>query len=273
MAMLNEGHLHIDFTDQGQGKPVILIHSSVSGNRQWQSLLQALQDRYRVLAVNLFGYGNTTAWPADSLQTLTDQAGLVLPLCGMVGQPVCLVGHSFGAAVALKAASLLGNRAAGLVLLNPNPFYLLALHGRGEAYAEACTIRDHVKQYGALGDWRRVAERFADYWVGEGAWAAMPSKRQSIFTEALPPNFHEWDAVMNETTPLDEWKRLPAKTLVVYASQDPKPIREIVQLFMAACPHWSFREIASGGHMAPLSHPELINPIVTEFLADIWDPV
>ncbi len=74
--MLNEGHLQIDFTDQGQGKPVILVPSSVSGNRQWQTLSQILQDRYRVLTFNLFSYRNTTAWPADSLQTLTDQGSL-----------------------------------------------------------------------------------------------------------------------------------------------------------------------------------------------------
>jgi carboxypeptidase C (cathepsin A) len=31
----------------------------------------------------------------------------------------------------------------------------------------------------------------------------------------------------------------------------------------------SFNYIAEGGHMAPLFHPELVNPIVTEFLNSI----
>lgn len=48
-----------------------------------------------------------------------------------------------------------------------------------------------------------------------------------------------------------------------------RPIREIIELFVDACPHWSFREIAEGGHMAPLFQPELVNPIVTEFLNSI----
>lgn len=44
------------------------------------------------------------------------------------------------------------------------------------------------------------------------------------------------------------------------------PIREIVDILAKACPQWAFRFIAEGGHVAPLTRPELINPIVREFL-------
>ena len=70
MPVLTQGTLHIDHSDAGAGPPVVLIHSSVSGNRQWRSLVEALRDRHRVLAVNLFGYGETTPWPAPARQTL-----------------------------------------------------------------------------------------------------------------------------------------------------------------------------------------------------------
>jgi pimeloyl-ACP methyl ester carboxylesterase len=43
----------------------------------------ALTDRYRVLAVNLFGYGETTPWPGNTSQSLYAQASLVLALPGM----------------------------------------------------------------------------------------------------------------------------------------------------------------------------------------------
>jgi pimeloyl-ACP methyl ester carboxylesterase len=123
-----------------------------------------------------------------------------------------------------------------------------------------------VKRFGALGDWRSVAERFADYWLGDGAWSAMPEKRRAAFAQAVPPNFHEWDAVMGETTTIDEWAALPATTLVVSDPGTRRPIREIVELLAEAAPHWAFRTITEGGHMAPLTRPDLINPIVREFL-------
>lgn len=266
MPVLSKGSLKIDHTDEGQGQPVILIHSSVSANRQWRALSESLKDRYRVLAINLFGYGKTTSWPGDSPQSLYAQAQLILALCEEQSSPVHLVGHSFGGSVALKAAMLLGPRVGNLILLEPNPFYLLRQSGRTQAYLESRDLRDHVKCFGSLGDWLKVAERFANYFLGEGSWSAMPEKRRAAFTESLPPNFHEWDAVMEEQTTIEEWKALTAKILVVSDKATRLPIREIVDIFAQACPHWSFRFITDGGHMAPLTRPDLINPIVREFL-------
>src|SRR5262245_53923689 len=266
MPVLSKGRLKIDHTDDGQGQPVVLIHSSVSANRQWRSLTEALRDRYRVLAINLFGYGETTAWPGTSPQSLYAQARLVLVLCEVLGAPVHLVGHSFGGSVALKAAGLLGPGVASLILLEPNPFYLLKQTGRTEAYLEARNLRDHVKYFGSLGDWSTVAERFADYWLGDGSWSAMPEKRRAAFVDSLPPNFYEWDAVIDEETTVEQWKALTARTLVVSDATTRRPIREIVAILAKACPHWVFHTIPEGGHMAPLTRPELINPIVRQFL-------
>lgn len=270
MPTLSKGNLKIDYTDDGRGEPVVLIHSSVSGNRQWRALIEALKDRYRVLAINLYGYGETTPWPSTAPQSLYAQAQLVLALCEEIGTPVRLVGHSFGGSVAMKSAMLLGPRVERLVLLEPNPFYLLKQNGRMQAFLESRSLRDHVKCFGALGEWPKVAERFADYWLGDGSWRAMPEKHRAAFVESLRPNFYEWDAVMDEETTINEWKTLSARTLVVSDPSTRLPIREIVDVFAAACPHWGFHSLDEGGHMAPLTHPELINPVIREFLdADI----
>lgn len=266
MTVLSAGSLKIDHTDDGSGQAVILIHSSVSANRQWRALCDALKDRYRVIAVNLFGYGESTPWPGTAAQTLYAQAQLIAAICQDIDTPVHLVGHSFGGSVALKAAMLLGSRVESMALLEPNPFYLLKQEGRMPAFLEISGLYDHVKCYGSLGEWPKVAERFADYWLGDGAWRAMPEKRRTAFAEALPPNFHEWDAVMNEPSTLAELKALKMRTLVLSDKSTRLPIREIVDLLATACPHWSFHTIAEGGHMAPLTRPELVNPMVRAFL-------
>jgi pimeloyl-ACP methyl ester carboxylesterase len=265
MPLVSKGKLTVDYTEQGRGDPVVLIHSSVSGNRQWRALGDALADRYRALAINLFGYGETTPWPGNTSQSLYAQACLVLALAEGESK-LHLVGHSFGASVALKAALLLGERVGKLVLIEPNPFSLLKQQGRTGAFLEARALRDHVKCFGSVGDWEKVAERFADYWVGDGAWAAMPEKRRAAFAAALAPNYYEWDAVMDEETTLEGWKSVAARTLVLSGSQTRRSIREIVEIFAAACPHWSFQQIRDAGHMAALTHPELVNPLVRQFL-------
>lgn len=266
MPLLKRGKLTIDYTDEGTGSIVVLIHSSVSGNRQWRAMTETLKETHRVLAVNLYGYGETSPWSGDVPQSLYAQAQLVLALCEDSDTPVSLVGHSFGGSIALKSATLLGTRVNKLVLLEPNPFHLLKLDGRDDAYQEAWNLSERVGYALQEGGWAKAAQCFADYWLGDGAWAAMPDKRRDAFIKSLPPNRYEWNSVLNELTTIETWQSLPADTLVVTDQNTRLPIREIVAIFERHCPHWTFRYISEGGHMAPLTRPDIIDPIVKEFL-------
>lgn len=268
-TLADAARIDVDFLEAGASGPVVmLVHSSVSGARQWRRLMDDLKDRFRVRAVNLFGYGKTPPWPRDAAQTLDDQARLVEAALPADAEGVFLVGHSLGGAVAMKAAARLAGRVERLVLLEANPFYLLKQAGREDAFAEAMELRDCIKKFGALGEWATAAERFADYWGGAGTWRDMSPERRAAFAEALKPNFFEWDAVTNETTSLEDWVALlPRKTLLVCDPGTVLPIREIAILLYRACPEWTWREVAGGGHMAPFTRPDLINPIVASFLA------
>jgi pimeloyl-ACP methyl ester carboxylesterase len=267
--LTNVTPINVDFVEAGSVGPVVmLVHSSVSGARQWRRLMEDLKDRFRVRAVNLFGYGKTPPWPAEATQSLDDQARLVeAALPGHTGE-IYLVGHSFGGSVAMKAAARLSGRVAKLVLLETNPFYLLAQFGRIDAFAEAMELRNCVKKFGALGQWATAAEKFANYWGGAGAWREMALERRTAFTEALKPNYFEWDAVMNEATSVEQWAiLLPRATLLVCDPGTVLPIREIAAILRRSCPGWTYREVPGAGHMAPLTRPDLINPLVGSFLS------
>lgn len=259
--------IRADFLEAGFGPMVMLVHSSVSGARMWRRLIDDLKDEFHVRAVNLYGYGRTPPWSGAAPQCLDDQARLVETALPADADRVCLVGHSFGGSVAMKLAARLSGRVTKLVLLETNPFYLLEQAGRTDAFAEAMKLRNCVKKFGALGEWATAAEQFADYWGGVGSWENMPTERRNTFVEALKPNYSEWDAVMDETTPVEQWARLlPRSTLVVSDPHTVLPIREITALLRRTCPMWTYKEIAGGGHMAPLRRPDLINPVVRAFL-------
>ena len=65
--------MKLDFIEQGNGSAVVLIHSTVAGNKQWRKLIEYLSPHYRILAPNLFGYGSTIKWNKERAQTLSDQ--------------------------------------------------------------------------------------------------------------------------------------------------------------------------------------------------------
>ena len=70
----NNPPIKVDYLEAGSCGPVVmLVHSSVSGARQWRRLTDELKDQFRVRAVNLFGYGKTPPWPAETTQSLDDQ--------------------------------------------------------------------------------------------------------------------------------------------------------------------------------------------------------
>jgi pimeloyl-ACP methyl ester carboxylesterase len=260
----------VDFLEAGSGPTVMLVHSSASGARQWRRLMDDLKADFHIRAVNLFGYGKTPPWPAEARQSLTDQARLVEDALPAGAEEFCLVGHSFGGAVAMKVAARLSGRVAKLVLLEPIPFDLLTQTGRMDIFAEAMNLRNVIKRCGADGDWATAAEKFADYWSGAGTWREMPPDRRLSFSDSLKPNFFEWDAVMDDTTPVEEWAAmLPRSTLLVFDPAGVSPVREIAAILRRSCPGWTFAETPSGGHMAPLTHPDLVNPLVYSFLQSI----
>jgi pimeloyl-ACP methyl ester carboxylesterase len=259
--------INADFLEAGSGPVVMLVHSCVSGARMWRRLMDDLKDDFHVRAVNLYGYGRTPPWSSNAPQSLDDQARLVETALPRKADTVCVVGHSFGGSVAMKLAARLSGRVTKLVLLETNPFYLLEQAGRADAFAEAMDLRNCIKKFGALGEWTTAAEQFADYWGGTRSWQNMPVERRDAFAEALKPNYFEWDAVMDETTPVEQWARLlPRSTLLVSDPNTVLPIREITAILRRACPMWTYKEIAGDGHMAPLTRPDLVNPLVRSFL-------
>ena len=98
------GQAGVAWTDAGSGQPVVLLHASASSSAQWQGLTRALESRFRVLVPDLHGHGGSVPWRGPGPLTLADEAAIVTALADRVGEPVHLVVHSYGAAVALRFA-------------------------------------------------------------------------------------------------------------------------------------------------------------------------
>ena len=107
---------------------------------------------------------------------------------------------------------------------------------------------------------------FADYWNGKGTWLNLPEIQKERFSIILKPNYFEWDAVFSEETSLKAWKKiLPINTTLIGATNTVRTIRELNDLFRLNCPNWDFKNY-SGGHMAPITNPELVNPLIIDSL-------
>ena len=266
MPVIKAGAFDLDYTDTGSGPAVVLVHSSASGNRQWRALIESLQSRYRLIAVNLFGYGRTSAWPGTRAMTAADEAELVAAAAALASEPVALVGHSLGGAVALEAAAKFSDRVRLLVTFEPILFGLLQEHGPAHVYDEIAGVARRFNEPAHNGDWNAAGEWFVDYWAGPDTWAAMPSERKQNTIAMLPAVVHEWSMATTGIRALDGWRAITAPVHLIHAADTRAPTRAIVALLATTYPHWHVHEVASGGHMAPLARPDLVNPLIAAAL-------
>jgi pimeloyl-ACP methyl ester carboxylesterase len=163
------------FRESGVGPAVVCLHSSASASGQWRALAERLCGRYRVLAADLYGEGRTAPWPGTRPMRLDDELALLAPVFATAGERFHLVGHSFGGAVALKAALVHRDRLLSLALYEPVAFGVLTAEAPdGDATREIAAVRDDTTRLVGEGRLEEAAARFIDYWMGDGAWAATP---------------------------------------------------------------------------------------------------
>src|SRR5215471_1203855 len=90
--------------DAGAGPGVVCLHASASTSGQWRGLMDLLASSYRVIAPDSYDAGQGPHWGSDRVIGLRDEAALIEPALERAGSRVALVGHSYGASVALIAA-------------------------------------------------------------------------------------------------------------------------------------------------------------------------
>jgi pimeloyl-ACP methyl ester carboxylesterase len=107
----------VSFEKRGSGPPLVLIHGGFSDHRtNWEFVQPLWQAEFTTYAVARPGRGRT---PAAANRALEDDARDAVALIESIGEPVALLGHSFGAHVALAAAAMAPGRVRKLVLYEP----------------------------------------------------------------------------------------------------------------------------------------------------------
>jgi pimeloyl-ACP methyl ester carboxylesterase len=254
------------FREAGSGTAVVCLHCSASTSGQWRSLIDLLADRYHVIAPDLYGSGKTPPWPAERPMWLDDQIALLVPALERAGERFHLVGHSYGGAIALKFALRFATKLESLVLYEPVLFsVLLSDAPQSDAAREIMDLRDDTAHLGP----EAVAERFIDYWMGAGTWAAMPQSRRATLAQAVHSMKPEWHSAFNEPTPLEAWRALDLPTLLLTGSASTAAARGVVRLLAGVLPRVRVEELAGMGHMAPVTDPARVNPLIERFLLQV----
>lgn len=105
--------------DRGEGDlPILLVHGMAGDAGFWRSTVAALATPRRVIIPELRGHGRS-ALPADGDHAIESHAADLLAVLDQLDVERCIViGHSFGASIAIEIARMAPIRVAGLVVVD-----------------------------------------------------------------------------------------------------------------------------------------------------------
>jgi pimeloyl-ACP methyl ester carboxylesterase len=102
------------------GAPIVFVHGNASSSRFFEDTLAVLPSRYRGLAPDLRGFGESEAMPLDATRGVADFSDDLRSLTEALGlEEVHLVGWSAGGSVAMRYATDYPSRVASLALVDP----------------------------------------------------------------------------------------------------------------------------------------------------------
>jgi len=115
--ILSPSGVTVSFDQYGSGPPLLLVHGSFSNHQSnWEYVKPYWEQQFTTYAIARRGRGETDATENHSL---IDESQDVKTLIMAIDEPVFLLGHSYGAHVALAAATEIPDRIRKLVLYEP----------------------------------------------------------------------------------------------------------------------------------------------------------
>lgn len=246
----------------GDAPPAVLVHCTLAHGGEWKGIARHLPGR-RLVAPDLPGHGRNPPWaPADGdLHDLATRG--IRAVVEAEGPPVHLVGHSFGATVALRLALEAPDLVRSLVLIEPVLFALVRPEGRDAA-------NRGFEAAWATGDREATARAFLSVWGAGPAWEDLPERQRAYLRDRihLVPG---QNSVLHHDRPgllrPGRMEALRCPVLLVDGGDSPAVAGEITARLAERLPAARRITVPGAGHMLPVTHAEALASAIADFWA------
>jgi pimeloyl-ACP methyl ester carboxylesterase len=117
MQSINFKNTPVNFIDQGKGRPVVFLHGFLESSEMWLDFIADLSSKYRVVAIDLPGHGETGCLGyVHSMELMADCVKHILKQLKI--RKSILVGHSMGGYVSMAFAEKYPDDVKGLCLFH-----------------------------------------------------------------------------------------------------------------------------------------------------------
>jgi pimeloyl-ACP methyl ester carboxylesterase len=268
-VQLSNGVTHYELAGPENASTVVLVHGFSVPYYVWDPTFDALVNAgFRVLRNDLYGRGYSDRPDVEyNLDLFTGQLEQLLAALD-ISEPVTLVGLSFGGQVVARFANQYPEQVRSLVFFDPQ----VATVSTGEIFPMNVPL---------------VGEYFMAVYV---APVMLPKSQPKDFYH--PERFPDWEdryrvqmqytgfkrAILSTIRnmvgmdALGEYKKLGSKGYPVtlfWGQEDQTVSSADIELLRSAIPDLAFHSVEKADHLAHYERPEVVNPILIEFLRRI----
>jgi pimeloyl-ACP methyl ester carboxylesterase len=256
-----------DWPSKRVGAPdLVLLHGFTGHARSWDAFAEAMTDRYRVLALDQRGHGETAWAPADryGVEEMTEDLAAFVAALGLEG--FSLLGLSMGGMVAMDYAGRRPKALAALVIVDIGPEIVASGSGRIQAGLKAADV--FVSRDEAFAAARAVnplpPQAHHRHRVDHSLMRTQDNRWTYRYDRALrsPSALRLRDAEAGWRSCAD----IDVPTQLIRGSLSDILSAEIAARMMETVPNAVFALVEDSGHAVPLDAPDGFLAAVREFL-------
>lgn len=244
----------VEYLERGEGPVLLLLPGSFGTGSGWKAVTDRLTRRHRIVTTSLLGYGATAERRPLGNATMRQQTELIDVILERIDEPAHVVAHSFGGLAALAHAIDGAIKPASLMLVEANPLGILRTRGETELYTMfGAMTRDYFAEFEAGRP--DAARHVIDFYGGRGTFAAFPSKVRDYVIKTTPANIRDWSSGTPFEPPLEAYRHISARTLVVRGGKGHPAMMRIAEILAEVIPNGHLETIAGGSHFLPATNP------------------
>ncbi len=261
------GGRRFSYFEEGSGKTIVLVHGLFGDYLDWAPVLAPLAAGYRVIALDLPGFGGSDRPPGG--QTLDAYAeSLEAFFAALDLHDFLLVGNSLGGMISSYYAARHPGRLCGLVLVSSAGMKAYSAEDQARVAERFSTAvlnllrPEHIEPLFTINFARLTPQREA-YMQHQRTKLSWPHRREysQVLSDCARMGF------ANEVTPWLESLTLPI--LLLWGDADPVFPLELAEAALPRLPHARLAVLHQASHMPQMDQPEAFVEAVQSFLENI----
>ena len=249
----------IGFQQSGAGQPLLLVHGTTADHSRWSPISPRLEQHFSVYAMDRRGRGGSGDSPDyDMMREAEDVAAVV----EAIGEPVFLLGHSYGAVCSLEA-SLLTDKVSRLILYEPNiptglPLYPPGVPDRIQALIDSGELEAALEVF--FREVVRMPEQELEGYRQLLVWKVRIQLAPTIPREMAFDRTYSFDT--------EKFADFRVSTMLLLGGDSPPLFQQAIKLVDSTLPNSQVVILPGQQHIAMDTDPELFVKEVVHFLVE-----